>query len=243
MLRKIRHWSVLVTCAALLSSPGQAAEPGAFTAAALKGRIVDSHALNTPGMVIVQTEDRPELLAMSANGRWVVRGSLYDTWTGRKVQSVGDVREASTTMPLDHLWPKLGELAPFVVGEGASEVMIWVDPQAGPSRQLLKQLHPLGSRYKFFVLVIPVLGDQAEEDNRHLTCASDRDAAISALISGDGIGDLELDPSCNLAPAHTRLVTAQLLGLQGVPVVIARSGRFNNGVPRAGLEAWLEGVQ
>ena len=243
MLGVFRYLAILAATAVFLTSPSFSEEPDAFTAGALKGRIVDSKALNTPGMVIVQSEDLPELLAMSANGRWVMRGSLYDTWTGRKVQSVAEVREASATMPLDHLWPKLNDLAPLVVGEGPSEVMVWVDPQAGPSRQLLKQLEPLGGQYKFFVLVIPVLGDQAEEDNRRLTCASDRDAAMSALISGEGVGDLEQDPSCNLAPAHTRLVTAQLLGLQGVPVVIARSGRFNNGVPRAGLEAWLEGAR
>ena len=85
MLGVFRYLAVLAATAVFLTSPGLAEELDAFTSGALKGRLVDSKALNTPGMVIVQTEDLPELLAMSANGRWVMRGSLYDTWTGRKV--------------------------------------------------------------------------------------------------------------------------------------------------------------
>ena len=221
-----------------------AGEADAFTATGLKGRIIDSSALNTPGMIVVQTEDLPDLLIMSANGRWVMRGQLYDTWTGRTIQSVAAIRESVKRMPLDRLWPKLNQLAPIIVGTGASDVMIWVDPSAGPSRQLLEELEALTGEYKFHVLPIPVLGEASETQNRLLTCASDKDAAAAAVLSGTGIRNLEQDPMCDLTPAHTRLVTAQILGLQGVPVVIMRSnGRFNNGVPQVGLRAWLGGEE
>ena len=220
-----------------------AGEADAFTATGLKGRIIDSSALNTPGMVVVQTEDLAELLVMSANGRWVMRGQLYDTWTGRKIQSVAAIRDSAKRMPLDRLWPKLDQLGPIVLGTGPSDVMIWVDPAAGPSRQLLGQLAPLYVDYRFHVLPIPVLGETSEKQNRLLTCASDKDAVAEAVIAGTDIEHLEQDPMCDLAPAHSRLVTAQILGLQGVPVVIMRNGRFNNGVPREGLKAWLGGEQ
>src|SRR3546814_7259666 len=95
MLGVFRYLAVSAASAVFLTSPSLSEELDAFTAGALKGRIVDSKALNTPGMVIVQSEELPELLAMSANGRWVMRGSLSDTWTGRKVQSVAEGRGGS----------------------------------------------------------------------------------------------------------------------------------------------------
>ena len=46
--------------------------------------------------------------------------------------------------------------------------------------------------------------------------------------------------TCGQASAQRALVTAQLLGIAGVPYLIAPDGRLQQGVP-ADLEAWLEG--
>ena len=50
------------------------------------------------------------------------------------------------------------------------------------------------------------------------------------------------DGSCGQVPAQRALVTAQLLGIAGVPYLIAPDGRLQQGVP-AELDAWLEGKQ
>ena len=46
--------------------------------------------------------------------------------------------------------------------------------------------------------------------------------------------------ACGQAQAQRALVTAQLLGIAGVPYLIAPDGRLQQGVP-ADLESWLEG--
>jgi hypothetical protein len=51
---------------------------------------------------------------------------------------------------------------------------------------------------------------------------------------------LEAGSTTPQAPAQRALVTARLLGIRGVPYLIAPDGRLQQGVP-ADLEAWLEG--
>ncbi|MCA2453739.1 DsbC family protein, partial [Vibrio alginolyticus] len=48
------------------------------------------------------------------------------------------------------------------------------------------------------------------------------------------------DDACNLEPMQRTLVTAQILGIQGVPFIVANDGRISRGRPYD-LSAWLEG--
>lgn len=63
---------------------------------------------------------------------------------------------------------------------------------------------------------MPVLGPDSERQVRQLGCARDKKAATDALLNGR-IGNLEQDDACNLEPMQRTLVTAQILGIQGVP--------------------------
>ncbi|TFT44863.1 DsbC family protein, partial [Proteus mirabilis] len=67
----------------------------------------------------------------------------------------------------------------------------------------------------------------------------DKKAATDALLNGR-ISNLEQDDTCNLEPMQRTLVTAQILGIQGVPFIVANDGRISRGRPYD-LSAWLEG--
>jgi thiol:disulfide interchange protein DsbC len=84
-----------------------------------------------------------------------------------------------------------------------------------------------------------VLGPDSERQVRQLGCARDKKAATDALLSGR-IGNLDQDDACNLEPMQRTLVTAQILGIQGVPFIVANDGRISRGRPYD-LSAWLEG--
>ena len=82
----------------------------------------------------------------------------------------------------------------------------------------------------------------AIEGTRVVSAEHDRAAAGAALLA-DTVDQLpEPNGSCGQVSAQRALVTAQLLGIAGVPFLIAPDGRLHQGVP-ADLEAWLEGNQ
>ena len=89
---------------------------------------------------------------------------------------------------------------------------------------------------------LPVLGADSESAVVRLACLAeqDADAAREALLSGHVAELPEATASCGQAQAQRALVTARLLGIRGVPYLIASDGRLHQGAPDD-LEGWLEG--
>ncbi|MEO1470654.1 MAG: DsbC family protein, partial [Pseudomonadota bacterium] len=68
-------------------------------------------------------------------------------------------------------------------------------------------------------------------------------AAVEAVLGHREEATLAQKPDCALEPLHRRLVTAQLIGMRGVPFMIRESdGSFVEGVPRD-LPGWVEGAR
>jgi thiol:disulfide interchange protein DsbC len=108
----------------------------------------------------------------------------------------------------------------------------------------VKQLASLGERYRFRLVPLPVLGPDSETAVVRLACLAERHPsdARDALLAETVEGLPTPTGTCGQAPTQRALVTAQLLGLDGVPYLIAPDGRLHQGVPED-LETWLEGKE
>jgi thiol:disulfide interchange protein DsbC len=235
----------------LLGSPalaeGAPVRPGSTSTAAspLTQGIAEMSAMPGGEWRVVRREGQEASAAgplyfVSGNGRWVVRGEVYDLWAGRALASFEDVRASTKTVAFDGLarvWP---DLAPVEVGRGPAELVMFSDPNCPYCRALLGELEKRGSRVAVKVLEIPLLGGRSGEDVRRVHCAGDAGAAREAVL-GRGFRDaLAQGSSCDLGALQRRLVTAQMLGVRAVPFLIdARDGRFVEGMPED-LDAWLE---
>jgi thiol:disulfide interchange protein DsbC len=106
----------------------------------------------------------------------------------------------------------------------------------------MDQLPRLGERYRFRLVPLPVLGPESEAAVMRLACLAERDpsAAREALLAQAVEALPAPTGTCGQAPVQRALVTAQLLGIAGVPYLIAPDGRLEQGVPED-LESWLEG--
>jgi len=186
---------------------------------ALTAGITAMEKLPSGGFTAVEGEGFPGMAFISDNGRYVVRGELYDTWTGKRVSSL---------------------LGAFRYGSGAKEVTIFVDPKCPYCHGVLQQMPALAGKYTFQVIVVPVLGQESERLTRMVSCATDPAAALAALMAGPIRDSLPQNENCNLLPIQKRLVTAQLVGVKGVPFMIAPDGRTKGGLPQD-LDSWLEG--
>lgn len=190
------------------------------------------------GLKAVQANGR--LMFMSDTGRFVFVGDVYDTWSFKKLTSMEEIRDAANRVNLANFNLNIkDELKPYVIGSGKKEVVVFVDPLCPHCHSLLKDLENPPKDYSFLVVTIPALGKDSGAKVRQLGCAADREKAKSALITGDYSG-LQQTQDCDLMPLQKALVTAQILGVQGVPFLVAPDGRVNRGRPQ-NLVEFLEG--
>ncbi len=188
------------------------------------------------GLKAVETNGR--IVFMSDSGRFVIDGTLYDAWGKTPLTTLDQIREASNTLDLTRLGLNLDDLRPLTLGKGKKKVVIFVDPRCPHCHSVLNQAALLTNQYTFEILAIPVLGPDSERQVRQLGCAENKKAALNALLSGR-ISTIAQQDNCDLEPIQRTLVTAQILGIQGVPFIIAHDGRISRGRP-ADLKIWLE---
>lgn len=200
------------------------------------GKIDGMVSLPVTGIKAVESNGR--IVFMSDSGRFVIDGTLYDAWSKKSLTSLDAIREASNTLDLSRLGLNMDDLNPLNLGEGKKKVVVFVDPRCPHCHELLKQALLLTKDYTFQILPVPVLGPDSERQVRQLGCARDKKAATAALLNGR-IDNLEQDDACKLESMQRTLVTAQVLGIQGVPFMVASDGRISRGRPDD-LAAWLE---
>jgi len=196
--------------------------------------------LPVAGVQMVQAGER--VLFVSANGRYVFTGPAWDLWHGAKLESLEEGARLAVRIDLERLGLDPESLGALDLGNGEREVIVFVDPRCPHCRSLLEELPGLAERYRFRLVPLPVLGPDSETAVARLGCLAEKDqaAAIEALLA-DTIDQLPSpEGTCGQTAAQRALVTAQLLGIAGVPYLIAPDGRLQQGVP-ADLESWLEG--
>jgi thiol:disulfide interchange protein DsbC len=154
------------------------------------------------------------VLFVSDNGRYVFTGPAWDLWHGAKLATLEEGARLAARVDLKRLGLDPATLRALDLGSGEEDVVAFVDPRCPHCRSLLGKLPRLAER--------------------------DLAAARTALIAGTIAALPDAAGTCGQARAQRALVTARLLGIRGVPYLIAPDGRLQQGVP-ANLHAWLEG--
>jgi len=196
--------------------------------------------LPVTGVQMVDAGER--VLFVSDNGRYVFTGPAWDLWHGTKLTTLEEGARLAARVDLKRLGLDPASLGAIDLGSGKEDVVAFVDPRCPHCRSLLEKLPDLTELYRFRLVPLPVLGPDSETAVVRLDCLaeSDPDAARKALLAGDVAVLPEATGTCGQAPAQRALVTARLLGIRGVPYLVAPDGRLQQGVP-ADLTAWLEG--
>jgi thiol:disulfide interchange protein DsbC len=222
-----------------MEAPASTASEAGGIQALLRG-IQGIQRLPVAGVQMVEVGER--VLFVSSNGRYVFTGPAWDLWHGAKLESLEQGARLAERIDLKRLGLDPATLGALDLGSGEGEVVVFLDPRCPHCRSLLEKLPGLAERYRFRLVPLPVLGPDSEASVVRLDCLGEKDQAAAREALLTGIFDQIPAPegSCGQAPAQHALVTAQLLGIAGVPYLIAADGRVQQGVP-ADLEAWLEG--
>lgn len=222
------------------ASPPPAATAASATGAPKAAPKIDALVpLPIAGLKAVVSND--ELLYISDNGRYVLRGMLYDAWDQKPLKSLDDIRVSTTHINLAKMHIDTADFKPLAYGTGPAHVTVFVDPRCPWCAKLMQQMKAkpeLARRYTFDLVPIPVLGTESQKLVRELGCARDRQAALESLMSESYDRPLEPEKDCSLAHVQKAMVAAQLLGVTGVPFMIGHDGRVQRGMPQA-LGDWL----
>ncbi len=194
--------------------------------------------LPTQGLQAVETTDG-QLLYVSDNGRYLIRGSAYDLWHGAELTSLAQAEDLGGRIDLARLTLDPADLGTLDTGTGPA-VLVFVDPHCPHCADLLAALPSFTDRYRFRLIPLPIAAaSQAAVLALHCLGSTDPAAALKALSE-------QTDPppgaavGCGQGTAQRALVTAQLLGVRGTPFLIAPDGRLHQGRP-ADLADWLAG--
>lgn len=185
-------------------------------------------------MPFQMVEKNGQIFYVSANGRYVIKGQLQDMWAGGKIiSSVDQLRKSASTVDFKSIGLDVSDLFELVYGSGPNDIVLFVSPGCGHCKKTLKQMPGLEDKYTFHIVPIPIMGPRSEDALRRLaSVASTRpDAALAALISDD-YSQLEIDPNLDPERIARSLLTAQVLGINSVPVIVDNQNRMSKGAPK-----------
>lgn len=200
--------------------------------------------LPVAGVHMVQAGER--VFFVSTNGRYVFLGAAIDLWNGERLTSLAAADRWLERLDPARLKLDVGDLGALDVGEGDQEVRIFVDPQCGQCADLLDQIAALTpaerAPYRFRLIPLAVLGQPSVAIVVRLNCLAETDQAraTDALLTHHFETLPGASGACGQGALQRALVTAQLLGIDRVPFLIAPDGRLQAGAPM-NLRHWLQG--
>jgi len=197
--------------------------------------------LPAAGMVAIEKDGK--FAVISDNGRFLIQGMLYDTWTQKELKTLQEVKVAANYIPIDKANVGFEDLAPMTVGTGDKAITMFSDPACGFCKEVIDEARSsLPEGYRLDVLMLPLLSDRSASRTKELHCAEDKAAAWKAGMQGDLTTPLAQKPegACEVDVIGKRRITAQFLGARNVPFLIRDDGLTREGKPTEGLRAWIE---
>lgn len=191
--------------------------------------IDDTRVLPTAGG-LVAVEAGGLFYILSQNGRFLFDGTLRDTWHGgREIASMADVKRYGLRLDLDALGLDFSQLVTLRFGHGRQQVTVFAAHDCAACRKALTSLQGLSDTYSVRVVVLPASVDDPAVEQ--IDCAASTDEKL-ALLMGDNAEPSARRCEGTQARLMTTFTTAQVIGVQRVPFIIAPDGRVMQGLPR-----------
>lgn len=209
--------------------------------------ITDPRAANIEDMVkmpvkgLQAIQSKGQIYYVSDNGRFVFSGQMIDIWQKKELNTLAQVRDATEKLNFVSLGLDVKTLNTMTLGTGKYQVTAYVDPLCTICHKLISDAKALTKDYTFNFVVVPAINDTSNVLAKKIFCAKDKTKTLDAFTNNT-IKNLEQVPNCNISGYDKTLVSAQIMGVEGVPFVIAPNGRFAKGYP-AKMAEWLAGNQ
>ena len=168
---------------------------------------------------------------MSENGRFVVKGPIYDLWQKESISSLADIDAKANRMDMNAFNLNFDEVVSLTLGEGESEVVMFVSSTDEVSiRQLGLINEALKKRFTFKLILLPENQPESMAELKRFGCnQNSATEQLAALLSRKG-STLTPSEHCPMEVFHRTLLTGKFIGVDHVPFTIAPDGRFGKGL-------------
>lgn len=201
--------------------------------------IADMEPIPSPQMIAVEDKRNGKMGFLSANGRFYIEGTIVDLWNGKHLKTVSEVRESRQTVDAKAL--NFPEKATFKFGKGKHDVVIFSDPHCDICQGLLVEAREIAKRdddYTFNIIQVPAHGESSLPAVQKMWCGGAEDQVLlEASISGD-VSSFQDKADCDFKMMGNAFVSADMLGVDAVPTLIAPDGHLARGLNES-LEEYL----
>lgn len=195
-----------------------------------------------PVRSVKAVESDGQIRYVSDNGRFVFEGRLIDVMQRKPLDTLGEINTAVNQLDITSLGIDLEALNSISIGKGTERVTGFIDPNCPPCLEVIKQAQALQDDYTFTFIVVPALGEvSSHEAAKRVHCAASAEDVIPALLSKK-LSRIKVRPDCPPAVYDMTLLFADMVGVNGVPFLIAPTGHVMRGQPQ-NMEAWLKNPQ
>lgn len=218
----------------------EVAPPAQSTDTASKTTIEASQILPIDGLSVVKITGDDAMYFVSPDGRYVIKGRLFDRWGGSEMKTYEEVVASAGRVNAAALDDKWASLKPFVLGNGPKRIVAFVDPYCPYCAHLLAAAPKYAEDYTFVIVPIAILGTKSVIAVRDLNCDPDQVRAMRALTQHRLADVPTAGPGCDLSPLAKRVLAQDELKISAVPFLIRQDGTTVSGLP-PDLGAWLAG--
>lgn len=228
-----------------------------YPAAAAEGLSVEeSLAAKLPGIEAEQIKPTPipglwevsagrQIVYVSEDGRYLVRGDMYDLMTNRSVTDdrmaeLGDQMAARFQSALASDFDE-SRMIVFSPENPKHTVTVFTDVDCGYCRKLhgeIDQYTSQGIKVRYVFLPLAGPGSSSWAKAEAVWCSADRNEALTRAKRGE---DIEAEGACEDTPVAEHYRLSRELGIQGTPGMVTEAGQFLAGyIPADQLVAILE---
>lgn len=176
---------------------------------------------------------------MSDNGRFVIKGELFDLWTRQRVTDFAEMQQLATRLDLRKMQLDINALNTVLLGSGSKTVVVFITTGCLHSKRLIQISKPLTQQYRFQWVLIPEKGKHGRQQVNRILYHPSPEQALAA-VADNQVDQLPVATNQENQRHQLTELTAHLLNVDQVPFLIAPDGRFHRGLPKD-LSGWLAG--
>lgn len=202
-------------------------------------RIVEAKPMTFMGVPSLVLSDNGKLFISSQDGRFLfeVEG-VVDVWQTKRLTSLNEIMDATNIMPMRESLSDM-DLNVGVTGNGPLAVDVFIDLHCTFCHQIIEQSKALEDEYTFRWHLLSVF-ESSRRTTRQLACVQDQRLLGQAIRNGstEQLAQATRDCADGSERYNASLILGDVLGIKGVPWLIASNGRVHQGVPPQ-LGQWL----
>lgn len=195
-----------------------------------------------PVRSLIAVEANGNLVLMSENQRFIIKGSVYDAFNNMKeLKTAADIRQYAFKTDYRRLGLDPETLNSARIGSGPLNVVIYADPLSEKTHQLMTEAMELPDleNYSFYFVMMPALTEESKLAALKFYCAREAgNPEAGNLLYQGRLSELK-ETQCDSTVWDRTMSAAYYTGVDVVPFFVGVDGSISRGIPQEGMSSWL----